>query len=287
MKHLIILIVLFIGMHHAWAQESNVAFKVSDYNYNYGRNLKIKTNCEMADIVITKGGTDKVTIKCTYSAKHADKGVATRELQRHNIRVRKTLNEIFISNFFTIVGSENEPKAKLKIIFEITIPDSVNLDIQNNFGSSKLVNVKAKGTINQDFGKVDLVNAQGSLKIKGDLTGLNISKFNGSLEIRNKSGDIMASDVKGNLLFIQNSNAKISLNNIDHSVNVKMLLSNCEVKCKNINYAKHSVSVESYKQPILQEGNMPMERKGDLYFIHMEKPLPGFVIKATHTTLNL
>lgn len=287
MKYLFILSLVITSLQSVMAQESNVAFKVSDYSYKYSHNLKVKTNCEMAEIILTKGGSDKVDIKCTYSAKHADKGVATRELQRHNIRVRKTLNEIFISNFFTIVGNEKEPKAKLKIVFEISIPDSVNVDIENNFGSCKVVNLRARGSINQDFGKVDLVNVNGNLKIKGDLSELNISKFNGSLDIRHKSGDIMANDVKGNLLFIQNSNAKINLSNIDNSVNVKMYLSNCELKCKSINYSKHSVSVESYKEPIIQEGNMPVEKKGELYFIHMEKPLPGFIIKASYSKINL
>lgn len=287
MKHLFNLILALAFSTIALGQEANVAYKVSNYDFNTSHNLKIKTNCEMAELVFIKGGTNKVNIKCTYSAKHADKAIATKELQRHAIRVRKTLNEIFISNYFTIAGGENEPKAKLKIKFEITIPDSVNVDIQNNFGSCKFINVNAKGSLNQDFGKVDISNMNGNIKIKGNLTELTISKFNGSLDIRNKSGDITTTDIKGSLLFIQNANANLTLTNIDNSVNVKLLLNNCQLNCKNINYSKHAMNIESYKQPITQNANLTVEKKGDYYYINTTKTLPGFIIKASHSILNL
>ncbi|HPI53934.1 MAG TPA: hypothetical protein PLU10_04530 [Chitinophagaceae bacterium] len=287
MKHIIILITAMVISITSFSQEANVAYKVANYDFKYSHNLKIKTNCEMAELIFSKGGGDKIEIKCTYSAKHADKSIATKELQRHSIRVRKTLNEIFISNYFTISGGENEPKAKLKIKFEITIPDSVNLDIQNNFGSCKFINVNAKGNLNQDFGKIDITNMNGNLKIKGNLTEVTISKFTGGLDIRNKSGDINTTDIKGSLLFIQNSNANIALNNIDNTVNVKLQLSNCQLTCKNINYAKHSLSIESYKTPILQNANLTVEKKGEYYYINSLKALPGFIIKASHSTIHL
>ena len=156
MKHLLSLILVLLFFLGANAQEQNVAYKTKTYSYHYNTHISIKTNCEMAELVFTKNTGNTIEIKCTYSAKHNDKAIATRELERHNILVRKTLNDIYISNYFTISNNEKEPNAKLKIKFEISIPESVSIDIHNNFGSFSATNIELQGSINQDFGKIEL-----------------------------------------------------------------------------------------------------------------------------------
>jgi hypothetical protein len=291
MKHLLSFILLLLFFLGANAQEQNVAYKTKTYSYHFNKHISIKTNCEMAELVFTKNNGNTIDIKCTYSAKHNDKAIATRELERHNILVRKTLNDIYISNYFTISNNEKEPNAKLKIKFEISIPESVSIDIHNNFGSFSATNIELKGSINQDFGKIELTAITGDLKIISNLTDVVSDIYSGKLEIRNKSGDVLIKNTKGNnaLLFIDNTNAKISLQNIASSVNVKLHISNCTVSLEKVELEKHNVLIESVKQPIIADSKYKLENKNNKYYLllNADKPLPGFIIQSTFSNIKI
>ena len=291
MKQLLFFLLLLTYALVSYAQEQSVAYQTKQYSYSYSKHISIKSNCEMADIVFVKSTGKSIEIRCTYSAKHTDKSIAAKELERHNILVRENFNDIYISNYFTISSDENEPKAKLKIKFEISIPDEVSLEIHNNFGSFIASNVSLKGIVYQDFGKIELNNLSGDLKIISNLTNIFSDNYSGKLEIRNKSGDVTIKNEKGNnaLLFIENTNAKINLQNISTSVSVKIHISNCTINIDKNDLENHAVNIESINQPIIVDSKYKTELKGNKYnlLINAEKPLPSFLIQSTLSTIKI
>jgi hypothetical protein len=286
MKKIILLILLFLPTI-LLAQDASVAYKTNAYTYRYTKNLKLKMNCEMAEIIITKGTSNSIEIKCTYSARHANKNTATKELERHNIMVSKTLNDIYISNYFTILKGESEPQAKLKVKFEISIPDFIKIDIKNNFGSCNITDIAMKGSITQSFGKVGLQQLKADLVLKCELSDIKLSQYDGSFELHNKSGDVSVTNFEGKLLFIENSNSSIDLDGIANSVNTKLVLNNCQLQCKHIDYQKHAVNIDSYKESINNNQNFIVEKKGNNFTVKSNTALPGFIIKALYTKINL
>lgn len=241
----------------------------------------------MADIKITKGNVNKVEIKCTYSARHVDKNVATKELERHQILVSKTLNDIYISNYFTILKGEQEPKAKLKIKIEITVPSDIKIDIKNNFGSCSISGLNIKGNVDQSFGKIDFQKLNAELMLKCELSDIKLINYTGSMDLRNKSGDVEVKNFDGKLLFIENANASIDIDGISNSVNTKLMLNNCKLVVRGVDYQKHAVNIDSYKEIISHNQNWKVEKKGDNYKVISTTALPGFIIKSVYTKINL
>lgn len=286
MKKFILIIVLFLPFYLT-AQEASVAYKTSTYAYSYNKNLKLSMNCEMAEIIIGKCTGKTIEIKCTYSARHIDKSVAAKELERHNILVSKTLNDIYISNYFTLLKGELEPQAKLKVKIEILIPDYIKIDIKNNFGSCNIKGLPLKGTLNQSFGKVDLQQVKADIILKCELSDIQLTQYEGSLDLRNKSGDVSVKNFEGKLLFIENSHASIDLDGIANSVNVKLILKNCQLNCTHIDYQKHAINIDSYKENINTNQSIVLEKKGDYFKTSSSAALPGFIIKSLYTKINL
>lgn len=286
MKRFLLLFIWFLPCY-ANAQEASVAYKTSTHNYSYNKNIKLKMNCEMAEIIIAKSNSKNIEIKCTYSARHTDKSIATKELERHQIMVSKTLNDIYISNYFTLLKGESEPQAKLKVKIEILIPDEIKIDIKNNFGSCNIKELPLKGTLNQSFGKVDLKQLSADLILKCELSDIKLTQYIGSIQIRNKSGDVNIKNFEGKLLFIENSHANIELDGIANSVNVKLILNNCQLNCKHIDYPKHALNIDSYKENINTSTSIQIEKKGDYFKAVTTLPLPGFIIKSLYTKINL
>lgn len=286
MKKVLLLLLLFTPMC-LFSQDASVAYKTSTYTYHYNKNIKLKMNCEMAEINITKNSSNNIEIKCTYSAKHNNKNTATKELNRHNILVSKTLNDIYVSNYFTMLKGESEPQAKLKVKFEISVPDYIKVDIKNNFGSCTINGLTMKGTLVQSFGKVDLQQLKADLVLKCELSDIKLTQYHGSIDLRNKSGDVSVKNFEGELLFIENNNANIEIDGIANSVNTKLVLNNCQLQCKHIDYQKHAVNIDSYKESINNNQNFSIEKKGEYYKIITNTALPGFIIKALYTKINL
>lgn len=286
MKQLILLLMVFFCAPGI-AQEASVAYKTSTYSYSYNNNLKLKMNCEMAEIIISKSNGNTIEIKCTYSARHIEKSIAAKELDRHHILVSKTLNDIYVSNYFTLLKGESEPQAKLKVKFEISIPDYIKIDIKNNFGSCNIKGLPLKGTLAQSFGKVDLQQVNADLVLKCELSDIKLSQYEGSMELRNKSGDVSVKNFNGKLLFIENSHANIELDGIANSVNVKLVLNNCQLTCKHIDYQKHAINIDSYKENISTNQSIKIEKKGDYFKASTTTALPGFIIKSLYTKINL
>jgi hypothetical protein len=270
-----------------FAQEASVAFKTNTFSYKYNKALKIKMNCEMAEIIISKSSGNTVEIKCTYSARHTEKTTATKELDRHHILVSKTLNDIYVSNYFTLLQGENEPKAKLKVKFEILVPEMIKIDIKNNFGSFAINGISVKGNVEQSFGKVDLEKIVGDLILKCELSDVKLNAFAGKLELRNKSGDVTINNFDGQSLLIENSNATIEINGISNSVNTKLVLNNCKLNAKGVDYQKHSININSYKEFINNNENFNIEKKGDYYNFIQSNTFPSFNIKSVFTKINL
>lgn len=286
MKTFNTLLYLFFSVH-LFAQEASVAYKTISYSYNYNKNIKLKMNCEMAEIVIAKCTGKTIEIKCTYSAKHADKNLAVKELERHQILVSKILNDVYISNYFTLLKGEIEPQAKLKIKMEIMVPNDIKIDIKNNFGSCSIKGLPLKGTLNQSFGKVDLQQINADLMLKCELSDITLMQYDGSAEILNKSGDVNIKNYTGKMLFIENSNANIDLESISNSVNIKLNLTNCRLHCKQIDYQKHALNIDSYKENINTNQKIKIEKKGDNYKAITTVPFPSFTIKSLYTKINL
>jgi hypothetical protein len=269
------------------SQEASVAYKTNTYSYKYNKNLKLKMNCEMADIIISKSNGNTIEIKCTYSARHAEKSVATNELERHHILVSKTLNDVYISNYFTLLKGENEPKAKLKVKFEIFVPDFIKLDIRNNFGSCGINSLYVKGEIEQSFGKIDLQKASGDLILNCELSDVKLMLFDGNITLKNKSGDITVKNMSGTSLSIENSNANIDIDGLANSVNTKLILNNCKLHVKGIDYQKHALNIDSYKEPIVNNQNFKVDKKGNYFKYITSGTLPSFTIKSLYTKINL
>ncbi len=289
MKNYLLLGLLLLSiLSNSKAQEANVAFKVLEYHYKYNKNIHLNANCELADLEFTHSNGTEVYIKCTYSARHADKSIATQELSRHQILVRKTLNDILLSNYFTINSGETEPKAKLRIKFEIALPDGITVDIHNNFGSVSIINVPIKGTITQDYGKVLLQKVAAPLVIKGQLTLMNIQDMSGNLEVKNKSGDISIVRYTGSSLKLTNANANVTIDQIANTTQVQLTLSHGELLMKNMDYNQHELQIESYKIPIVARKDIaPIDYKGDYYRISKSRPLPLLKITSTYTKIQL
>jgi DUF4097 and DUF4098 domain-containing protein YvlB len=118
----------------------------------------------------------------------------------------------------------------------ITVPDSLNLDINDGSGDIIInamqsnINVKdgsgslsihsAKNlSIDDGSGDINLENITGNLALTDGSGSIKINNVNGSATIEDGSGDMIISNVQGSLT-VEDGSGEIAINNVNGAVNV-------------------------------------------------------------------
>ena len=217
MKNIVITfwIVLLLGVvGHLRAQTTlQVATKQLQKEYEGIHTIYLDT--EKADIEIVVWNKAKVSLEVSWSAKHPEKEIATRDLNLLKIEMISKKGGLTLRNFLLIAQNDKKPESNFKTKFILKIPEKLDIEIRNSFGkiniqgeTKKLVinsefcilhlnQIKGNSKIQTKYGEVFINGLEGVTAIKSERTNLNIKHFSGTQGIHSYYGTVILNEPLG------------------------------------------------------------------------------------------
>lgn len=175
---------------------------------------------EKAEIVINTWDKDEVLLKMELIAKHPERLVAEKDLKNMKYVADRIGKKIYLRNYLALAKNQEKPKSNLKAKYEITIPSSCPVNLNNYFGKAAIQDVKKELKVNSEFCKLQLTNIEGKVEIKthfGDIDARNMAGR--TLIVANRSNMVLRQlvgefDIKAKygLIQIDTDNKDLQLN---------------------------------------------------------------------------
>ncbi|MEO1049065.1 MAG: DUF4097 family beta strand repeat-containing protein [Bacteroidota bacterium] len=144
----------------------------------------IKIEGEKASIKLHTWNSKDIKVILRQVAKGTDKDMATKELEYHRYIMEKRKGTIYIKNYFAIPKGTQRVKSLLLSEYEIWLPASAKLDVENSYGNVTASGLQNKTSIELKYGDLNLSDIAGDLEVKGyfgNFSGQAINaRFNGS-----------------------------------------------------------------------------------------------------------
>ncbi|WP_185154326.1 DUF4097 family beta strand repeat-containing protein [Fulvivirga sp. M361] len=182
------------------------------FDYQAGDALLIRG--EKSSIAVNTWEKNAVKVTLKLIAKAVLSEVARKELEYQKYTMNKRKNIINLANQLEFPNNVKELQAILLVEYEIWVPASIQLTINNEYGNIDISGIYGKHIVTNKFGNITLNHVGGTGKIEsyfGDFTSKNFSgnhtlDFNktkttidhlsGILSINSRLGDITISNVQ-------------------------------------------------------------------------------------------
>lgn len=162
------------------------------------------------DVEVVKGEGEKVEIEANISIKNNDEEYASK-----------------IANSLIDVKSEGNVKVSSKarqysnkgaigsisIDYIIKVPDTLNVEVDNEFGDVVLRDIALSGKVDNQNGDVTITSLGGDLVVNSSFGKIDVKDIKGKAELHLQNGDIIANSVEKGLN-VENSFGNIEINDI-------------------------------------------------------------------------
>lgn len=202
-----VLILSFALVSFAYAQRTDERFRYhetieKEFDSSESQTLILET--DMGSIQITGNSGNKVEIKVTKGANRVSEQRAEEMFERFAVNFRQTNDGVEIFGEYDRPGFwRSSYWNKLKVIYEIQVPKTFNLEIVTSGGSMD---------VEQITGQIRLKTSGGSLKLR-DLSG--------PVEAKTSGGSITASEVSGKNVFLRTSGGSIRVSDSGGDIQCK------------------------------------------------------------------
>ncbi|MFV0391703.1 MAG: hypothetical protein ACK5KP_07465 [Paludibacteraceae bacterium] len=130
-----IFIILLLSLFVSKAVSQNTIYKVSktaDYRFEDCSLLRIQG--EKATIRITGHRQNTIELKIILVAKHKNQTIARNDLKFIRFDLNKKGSVLYLKNFYE--SGKQKIESNLSIVFELTVPEAIAVDLQNLYGRS-------------------------------------------------------------------------------------------------------------------------------------------------------
>lgn len=173
------------------------------FEMEWSDDSELFVNGEQADITVKTHSENKVKCVFTRSSRHADKRVASEELELMNLYKDRKRNSLSLRNY-VLTKSGEKPKARLKGSFVVFVPENAKtglikiwnyfgtVDIKNvncpielklEFSNLKMDAIEAQAAVQMKYGEGLVYNCSGNTELKSDRANVEIAHHRGSIEI--------------------------------------------------------------------------------------------------------
>ncbi len=197
-----------VSMLNAQATLQVVTKKI-EKTLSFKNGYQVNIEGEKAEIIINTWDKDEVLLKMELISKHPDKKVAENDLKMMKYVADRIGKKIYLRNYLALGKNEAKPKSNLKAKYEITIPSSCPVNLNNYFGKAQIQDITKELKVNSEFCKLQLSNIEGKVEIKTHFGDIDADHINGRVQIiSNRSNMVLrhligAFDIKAKYGLIQ------------------------------------------------------------------------------------
>lgn len=168
-------------------------------------------------------GWDKPTvfIEIKLISKHPRKEVAAKEIEYIKYTIAQEKTNYVVKNFFHSSDNYSSVKSNLSAEFTIYIPDRLNIEVNNSYGSITINDVTGDARLTGKFCPMSVTNFKGNLSITTNYSDLELNKIDGELEIiSNKSNSTIFQSQGSCSISSEYGETMLFLDNILNGINI-------------------------------------------------------------------
>jgi len=160
-KKLVILTLCITSMVQLIGQQTYKESKVFSKDYAYEQGEKIKITGERTFITIVTWDQNKVKAEVEVISRYSNQSQAKTDLEKIQVSFKKKGKTIYYSNALAIKSANDKPKANLKTILKLYVPETATIDINSSFGEILLDGTTEKLNIISQFSATHIQNHTG------------------------------------------------------------------------------------------------------------------------------
>ena len=180
---------------HAQTITLQVISKEVSKNMEYSEGQTLSVEGEKSNVNITTWTDDYIQIELKLTAQHPKRVVAEQDLEKFIYSFDSNADTIFITN--QITEKEETLRSGLQAHYDIKVPESCNVKLENYFGTAELTDLSQGVDVNSEFCNLKLKNVLGTVNVDtyyGDLIGVMID---GKVNIKANRSNVTLSEISG------------------------------------------------------------------------------------------
>jgi DUF4097 and DUF4098 domain-containing protein YvlB len=245
MKKIFIFLVLWVLADALPAQTTlQVVTKNIRKSIEWKSGSTVFINSEKAEIEVTPGAGNTITVQAELSARHPDLDSARTDLEAWKLVVDASGGKVNIRAYIGLDAKAPLPTSSLKAKLRITVPAACPVNLSNKFGKAHLEKLNGPVALSGEFCSFDLVELGGKVELDsryGNVEGRNLS---GPISLQVKRADIELSDLK-NSCSVKSEYGKVALEATRRTGAVTMTTNKSEVLVTTDGSTAHNFDVKT------------------------------------------
>ena len=183
-----------------FAQEKEAIHVITKHiqkTFPYATGFEVNLEGDNAEVFVESWDRAEIQVHIELVAKHPEKAVAEKELERITYQAERFKRRIYIRNY---VKSESAlpVKAILKANYYLKVPADCPVYLKNAFGSTNVKDLANKLRIFSEFTNIQLDNIQGTVEMNSKYGDIRGDRLMGNFDIESRHANINLHDIVGN-----------------------------------------------------------------------------------------
>jgi formylmethanofuran dehydrogenase subunit D len=249
-----IVLSLFILQQQLFAQNDNenkndknkkyefVKNKAVNKSYNVAASDKLKIDNSFGDVEVHTWNKNEIKVDVTVEVSANTEALAQKIIDKISISDSKSGGDISFKTTIEGINNSKGEKSTMKVNYNISMPASNPLRINNQFGAIVVPDFKGEAELSSHFGSLTTGTLSNAKSVNVEFGSANIESTNGVVEIKYSSATIgkLVGNVKLNLEF--SSATKINVDNSLTGLDVKVSYSSFNLKPATDISASYNIS---------------------------------------------
>ncbi|MEM6844166.1 MAG: DUF4097 family beta strand repeat-containing protein [Bacteroidota bacterium] len=289
---LLLEILLLIGLAAQAQEKIQVVTKTIQKQISWQKSQQLTINAEKATILIKGWNQDAIQLTLKLVAKHPKRSVAEQDLSVHQYAINLEVDQVELTNFFRIPESRPKIRSNLQAVYELTIPQSSQLVINNRYGNISLADWQGDAAITASFGEVQLDNVRGEANLNVNYGDIFLTQADADITADTKKTNIIGYRLAGTLA-ISCAYGEVEISTQDRLTKVTIDASRTEVSFATTDPMYYYYVLEASSGRI--QTSVPGKRLKDNLFLGKETfesyqylaNQPTVFIKTSYSAINI
>lgn len=184
--------IVFLGAFYftlqiAAQKKMQVITRITEETYAYENDFLLDIEAEKANIIITKGVANKVTVKLKQVVKNPNISIAEQHMKAHKFVFNREKDRLYLHNFIMFNEEADKMTSLFSSSYEISLPEACYIKIKNTLGNISIADLKGSLFVNIEYGKLDLNNFSGKFTSSMHIGDLNIKNSFVDADLQNNN----------------------------------------------------------------------------------------------------
>ena len=177
--------------------------------------LTLKVIDEAGGVTITGADVNTVTVKVVKTAYDSTQARADAEVKNVKYTIEQTGSTLTLK--YEIPKSMNFSNNVNTVDFDVTVPNEVTVDVNDNMGKVSIASTKGSITVKNDFGDVTIEDLEGALSVKtnsGEVSATSIVAGSENIDLNSDFGGVILKKASGKDISLDSNSGAITLSEV-------------------------------------------------------------------------